>query len=201
MSLRWLLPLLPLPLLLLTRPESRGLAGAAAALLVAIPVGRALFGSLQQRLSFRTFRRWRQALPFQLEGWGPLVDSPHFAAPSHWRLRASLKVECTPEAALDREVISSLLYLFAREANRCFYSPASTLDGFGSDPRQQWTTTDDTAHGSLNTRVVSALYRFLQDELAPVVKQHGGVARVVITADTEEHEIARETIDSDGTAS
>ncbi len=132
---------------------------------------------------FRHFRKWRSRLPFILEGWEHWVDGENFHKKTYWRSNATIKVIYTPNEHINQESLQAILYLFCQKANRLYYF---TDDKYYAE---KWKNTGEEAKGSINSMVVYAFYHFIQTEIAPLVREVGGISKIILEAETAESEI------------
>jgi hypothetical protein len=121
----------------------------------------------------------RKNIPFVLNGWERLFETPHHLSKYYWRLEASIKIDFRPEAAQEEKTIDAILYLFEKEANGWIYDTDTPVGGFSGDPRKPWKRMGNELHGSVNVGMITEIYRLL-NQLAALQRKHAVIASVTI---------------------
>jgi hypothetical protein len=152
---------------------------------------RLILQELFLRLSFSTFRKWRQSLPFKLEGWEELVDKPHFGKTKYWLYECCVQFEIGDN--YDQQQAQDALALLAKEfclkANGKFYTP------FGSESRRKWHFEQNKMSGSANGKIAKMLYCFLKKEMILLHDRYKQPIKINIIAKGGVDSVEQETSD------
>jgi hypothetical protein len=139
--------------------------------------------------TFSSFRKWRQQLPYRLEGWEQLADMPHFGKAQYWSLECKIAVEFSAAAKPAEMAFRELAEAFCAKLNRYYY-PA-----FSSDPRTPWSFKDNELKGSINGAVARLTFRFLKTEMSLLAERYDQLRKITLCVDSNVEKVEPESSD------
>jgi hypothetical protein len=146
---------------------------------------RILFVRIYLATGFRSFRHWRQKLPFTLSGWEQVVDSKILQDDCTWARHFTFEVGYNGKSAEDAGNLKAYLTVLEKKVNACFYKPESIIDGYSGDPREPFKIDKYTLTGSANRKVIGVMHRFLRDNFTGLQERSPIISNVSLTFGTE----------------
>ncbi len=150
---------------------------------------RILSAEVYTRATFNAFRKWRQHLPYRLEGWEHLADMAHFGKAQYWssscRITVTFGTNSEPATTAFRELAEA----FCIKANRYFYT------AFSSDPRTSWKLEGNELSGSINGAIARLTWRFLKREMNLLAKRYGQPEKITLFVKQDVEKVEPESSD------
>lgn len=150
---------------------------------------RLVYTEIFALLTFGSFRKWRQRLPYRLEGWQELVDMPHFGKAHWWRRECIIRVDFGKTDTEATQAFRELSNALCRNCNKMYYT------AFASDFRSKWSLNEFELKGSVNGPVARKIYNFLKRDMVLLAKRYGQPGKITIITRGGVDEVTPESSD------